>query len=427
MKTAVIAGGWALSVVGAFLVGSVTSDDAPERTGDADAEVDRLRGEVADLTGQLEQSADQRERADGGGRVRHAVSDTSKRAASTAAAARNAESDDEGEDVPTFTLATATSGAEASREFMAFAEVQLARGEAGHVAIMDAIADIWTNREMMEKLFGDETQAVRELYPWIKFLVHHEEEVVGLSDYVFRTMAEDPMAFEKLPDDDILEMFTEGVAIILPGVIDEERLSVFRGYARQILETPKNEQPKAVSGNRNEIERLLARFWAAPIDPMEALAQLKAGTVPVEQISRMLQLVPPEMLGELDVTALIVPLLKSGDRNVLRVLRGNPNLRIEVWKTDQAVGEGLATGKVTAWFLQSYFAAVGHKKWTDVRPFFDRALAAGGKSLAAAVQALSGHLRNDLKPDKAYIEDVLSRFRIDEGMATRLKAVYGIE
>ena len=45
---------------------------------------------------------------------------------------------------------------------------------------------------------------------------------------------------------------------------------------------------------------------------IEALERLKAGDVPAAQIARLLRMVPPEMVSELDVGALAAPLLRKG-------------------------------------------------------------------------------------------------------------------
>ncbi len=413
-----------MTAVAAFLVGGVMSEPASESADTDDrAEIEDLRTQVDELTDRLAAAEKKRERVSSAGRARHVSAEESK---DTNALAADTGPRTDGS-APTFSLADATSGPEASREFMAFAEAQLGRGEAGHVAIIDAMSDVWTNREMVEKLFGDQTQAVRQLYPWIKFLVQHEEQVVGLSDYVFRTMADNPKAFEKIPNGNVLEIFTEGVGILLPGVVDDEQLAVFRGYARKILETPKDKQPEAIASIRGDLKRLVSSFWAEPLDPVEALERLKSGAVPAAEVGRLLRMLPPDMLVGLDISTLIAPALREGNRDAVRVLSMNPDLQLDAWKTDQAVLDGLAKGSVQPWFLLSYFSAVGHKEWTDVRPFFDRALGGGEKSLNAAVQALSQYLPQKMRPDSIYIEDVLSRFAIETRMAARLKAVYGIE
>jgi hypothetical protein len=426
MKTIGIAGGWVLTIIAAFFVGGMLSGSEAPPESDSD-ETASLRETISELQAELDEARTPRERVEKTGRARAAVSESD---ASTTAAAATAPDDgaesEAAEGAPAFSLKDATSGAEASRAFMEFVDAQLGRGDKGHAAIMAAIGQVWEDRETMQQLFGDETQAIRELYPWLRFLVQRETDMVGLTDYVFRTMADAPNDFADLPDDDILEIFTEGIGALLPGAVDEETMNIFRAYAEKIMATPENEQPQVVRQNRKRIERLLASFWAAPVDPEEAFAKLKSGDVLPGEIPRLLAMVPPERRSELDLAALVLPLLKEGKHEAFSVLQSARDAGIDSWRTDQAVIEGMSSGKVRAWFLQSYFQSVGHREWSDVRAFFDRALAADEKARGLAVQALSRYLQPNLRPDRAYVEDLLTRYEFDERTVATLKATYKI-
>jgi hypothetical protein len=129
------------------------------------------------------------------------------------------------------------SAEDVSARLMAFVEQQLARGEAGTIPLLKAMAAI-EDSEVLRRLFAEEDAAVRHFYPWIRFLVEREDRVVNLTENVFRTMAESPQSLSWMEKDDALEIFTQGAAMLLPGIVSEERMATFRALAKKVLETP---------------------------------------------------------------------------------------------------------------------------------------------------------------------------------------------
>jgi len=69
-----------------------------------------------------------------------------------------------------------------------------------------------------------------------------DQQVVAMTETIYTTAAEDPVWFEGL-DGNTLELFTEGMAILLPGAVGEEQLERFRGYAGKILAMPRDSCP----------------------------------------------------------------------------------------------------------------------------------------------------------------------------------------
>jgi hypothetical protein len=430
MKPPLVAAICAVAVVAAFLVGRATSGaespaDAPSHGDDSV----RLAREVEDLKRKLDEERTHRPRGEGGrARAREETpqaDEASVESAPAAAPEANAAAD---AGPAAFSLEGVTSAADASKKFMAFAEAQLARGDAGFAAILQALDGVFKEKEKMQALFADEASAARELYPWVKFLVSHEAQVTDLNEYVFRTMAENPAAFASTSSPKSLEMFTEGLSFLMPGAVPEERLARLRGYAEKIMATPESSQPEAIRGNRSEIERLLSRFWMAPITAEQALEKLKAGDVPARDIVRYLRMVPPEAAALLDVTALVLPHLKQGNYDMLRWLGAPPLDHLDFSRLDPAVLEGIDAGKANWSQLATYVQRSGRKQWADLRPLFDRALAQGERTSAAALQVLgSGMLQPSMRPDRAYVESLLTRSDIPEATQKQLKAAYGIQ
>jgi hypothetical protein len=433
-----VVGGLAVGV--AFFAGRMTGGDGDggsATTTDAE-DAERFERRVEELTKQLaaerarraaSEPAAGRARAARGGAAgaAEAGADGESGAASPGATAA-ASAPSGGAAVPaTFTLEGVTSADEGSKRFMAFADAQLARGPEGYDAILDAMGTIYEERKAVEALFGDEATATRHLYPWIRFLVEREQPIVDLSEHLFRRMAEQPESFAELPSGKVLEPFSEGVGILLPGVVDEARLATFRGYAEKFLATPADQQPAALQNVRSDVERLLARFWAVPVSAEDALAKLKAGGVPARDIGRLVRAVPKDALATLDLTALVEPLLREGNQDVYGVLRSVPADRLDAARCDTAILAGLEAGRVQSHFIGTTLQQLGRRQWSDARSLFDRALGASETARNAAAEALVHYMGGSLRPDKAYVEDLLARGTLPERTAAMLRTTYGIK
>lgn len=422
MKPVWIALGWVVTLAGAFVLGGATAEStAPDPVPRDTAEVDRLRRKVTEL----EEKADAAKvRRDTGPQRREVVAAEAAPIPGALPEPEPVASPDSA--VGAFSLEGIDSPEEGSERLMAFLDAQFARGEAGFPAILEALGEIWQNREMVEGLFADEATATRFLYPWVKYLVEHEDHVLDFSEHLYKTMAENPGALARVPDDDVLEIFTEGVAILLPGAVPEERLARFREYGRKILETPETDQPQAVRQNRQEIERALAQFWAAPLTVEEALAKLRSGEVPPRELRRLLRLVPADALQGIDLTALLLPAISQGHNDVLRVLQQLPKDRLDLGRLDAAVEEAAASRSIHGWFLSSYLQSTGRTKWMEIRPFMDRIIGRGEGAAVVAVQALAQFLPQGSRPEKEYMADLLARGAVPDGFEDIVRKAYGL-
>jgi hypothetical protein len=308
---------------------------------------------------------------------------------------------------------------------MRFANQQLARGPDGYRALLLALGSVQEKEKELKRFFQDEAQASKLIYPWVKFLVDRDEKVLDLTEYVYKTMAEQPAVFEGM-DDNPLEVFTEGVAFILPGAVPPERMNRFRAYAQKILDTPKESQPKAIQGNRRDIERALSRIWSVPLSDEEAMAKLKQGGLDPGQAMTLLKSLKPEQLAGIDVTALLMPVVATGNYDVIRALRSMPKVPLDLPRLDSSVMQGMAQGAIASYFLPQYFDVTGREEWTQIQSFFDSALAGSEESRKQAAYALS-RLNSKMRPDKAYVEDVLRRYDLDDNTKSRLKRAYGLK
>ncbi len=414
---AAFAAGWSMS-------GARSSDGSPHEA----VETATLQREVDALHRQLADERARKARGEGT-RVRSRESEAEETTATVEAAAAGTitPAAAPGGEPAAFSLEGVTDAADASKKFMAFVEAQLARGDAGFAAILQALDSLWRDKEKMQALFADEGAASRQLYPWIKLLVERDAQVIDLTEYVFKKMAEDPKSFANTANPNELEIFTEGMGFLMPGAVPADRLARLRGYAEKMLATPESEQPEALRGNRNEIERLLARYWAEPITAEQALEKLKSGDVPPRELVKYLRMAPPDALALIDVTALVAPHVRQGNWDVLRWLGSPPLDHLDLARLDQAALEGVDSGKTNWPQLAQYAQRRGSKQWADVRPFIDRALAQGERTSAAALQVVaSGMLAGTLRPDKAYVETLLTRTDVPEAVQNQLKALYDL-
>lgn len=436
MKPMVVAILLAVVAGAAFLVGRSLAEGgagagAAGGEGPATERELALESQVEDLKSRLAEERSRRARGGDGGRARIAEAEASDALPAPppndlAGAAADAAAAPVDPAAP-FTLEGVSSAREASQRFMDFVEAQLGRGDAGFAAILDAVAAVWKDKQAIESLFSDEAAAARELYPWIKLMVQREPQMLDLNEYVFKTMAEKPQQFASFTDDNALEIFTEGFAFVLPGAIPEDRMARMRGYAKKILATPEGDQPKAVRGNRSEIERLLSRFWMEPITPEQALAKLRSGDVEPRELVRFLRMLPPDVAATLDVTALAAAQVRDGSWEVVRLLGTPPLDKLDVARLDAAALEALDASKMQGHMVGQYLQRTGRSNWADARAFVDRAAGQGERTQTAIVQALAFGMPQHLRPDKAYVEDLLTRVTVNDALKQQIRNNYGIK
>ena len=122
----------------------------------------------------------------------------------------------------------------------------------------------------IHRFVRDERQLMPLLYPWLKFAFENEKQIIDMMETLYKEAAQNPAYFEGM-DDDPFEMFTEGLAVLLPGAVDAERLAKFSGYVDDVLKRDPESLPKALKKNLSELRRNL-EMWAGPVSPDEMIA-----------------------------------------------------------------------------------------------------------------------------------------------------------
>lgn len=310
---------------------------------------------------------------------------------------------------------------ELSREFMAWVAVQLGRGKAGHLTILDKL-DALAADEQFRGLVRNERDLQPLMYGWIRFLVDRDRQVVDLSETVFETMAEKPMRFEKY-DDNTLEIFTEGFAYLLPSMVDQDRVAVFRKHAKRVLETPREEQSKAVSSNRGELERVLV-WLQPPLTPEQALAKFQAKEYSSErEMQHLVAQMKPEQLKQIDVDAALGPSISSGNYAAFRQLRYFQPQGRDLDRLDQRVVEGVRTGKLQRWHVSTYLRESGRRTFESAKGFVERGLAAGGKTADVYALSIIGYK----EVPKDWVVWCVERHDLREQTIRQLKGRFGIQ
>ena len=215
---------------------------------------------------------------------------------------------------------------EASRALMAYAEQKLKEGPEGHLELLETI-----DRELVEKRqawngLADPSDVSRQLYPWLRFMMEHDAEITEMTETVFATMASDPQRFADL-EPDTLEIFTEGMALFLPGAAPEETLDRMRTYAETIVEMHPDTIPHSIQAQQGDIERSL-EAWAPPIPREELLQRLSSGLETSRESTRLLRRMNAEQVAGLDPLDVFGKQLDRGDlgaAHYLHLFQLDPN------------------------------------------------------------------------------------------------------
>jgi hypothetical protein len=303
-------------------------------------------------------------------------------------------------------------------KLMAYARAKLAEGEKGHLELLKTL-DALIQEKKLEALFGSDESAARFFYPWIKFLVENDEQVAAFEETLFKTMAESPSDLEGI-DDDTLEPFTEGISMALPAVLSEERMERMRGWAATILQAKEGTLPKGIEQNRRDIQRALAS-WAPPVTPDEAAERLRSGAFQPHEALALLRRVPPEVLAEIDVAAIVGPHLESGDYQVFRVLSSLPLDKGTLAALDARVYR--SAEKREPWWIGQYAQSTGRRKWADARPFHEGGLRYGGGTTDAFAKGLS---QLSERPPKEFVVEVLETYTLTDATREWLRANFGL-
>jgi hypothetical protein len=320
----------------------------------------------------------------------------------------------------TIDLSAFASPEEAMGALMAWARARLAEGESGHLEILRMLERLQKDKAF-DRLFGDGPSSARYLYPWVRFLVENDGQVAALTETVFRTLAEEP---EKLGDmdDDAVEPFTEGVAMMLPAVVSEERMARLREWARRIAETPEGSQPKIVEQTRRDAARALAA-WTPAATPEQALELLKSGRLPPAEAVALLRRIPAEALSQIDLVAILGPVVEQMDWSVMRTLASLPLDRGTIAALDQRIYRSPALAK-NPWMIGQYLRHTGREKWADARPFVEAGLRYGG----ATTETIAGSLLQlSERPPTDFVREVVERYPLSDGVRQMLRANFGLD
>ena len=321
-----------------------------------------------------------------------------------------------------FSLEGIETAEDASKRFMAFADAKLHQGPEGHLELFRALDTLTQNTESFEHLFEDEATMMRLLYPWVKFLVERDQRVIGMAETLYKTAAENPSWFEGT-DDDTFEIFTEGLAVLLPGAVDAATLARFRGYVENVMAMPEGSLPKALRSNRGEFRRNL-KWWAPPLAQEEVLEQLQDASLPYTARLELLRRVDPKELAGVDLLGILVPALEAGDRRAVSLVGKLPVGAGDVPSLDQAFMVGAKAGKLRSWNIRSYLADTNRRKWSEAQPFIETGLNLGGRATDEFANAIAWL---EEKPDKDYVRSMIATYALSENTKRFLEQRCGLK
>lgn len=310
--------------------------------------------------------------------------------------------------------------ADLSSLFMRYAKRKLAEGPEGHKELFREM-DRLLQDQQLRQMFRDEQQMMPFAYPWVKFLVDHDQQVVAMMETIYRTAAEDPQWFQGL-DDDPMEMFAEGLAMLLPGVADEEQLARFRGYAERILAHPKEGLPRALERNLSDIQRDI-EWWSPAVRPEDLVKALNDAAVPAAKKIGLLRRADPAALRGVDVTSILASGIREGNQQAMH-LASRFRDSVNVATLDTAFLDAAASGSAAAHFIMSYASSTGRGTWETLRPFLDTGLGRGGKATEAFAQSL---IYSHVEVPREYVTTLIATYGLSEQVRTQLKKRYRIE
>jgi hypothetical protein len=320
-----------------------------------------------------------------------------------------------------FTLDGIGNVEEASNLFMTYMARKLEQGPEGHKELFRTISRLLSD-DSTRHLFRNEREFQPLLYPWVRFLVTREKQVVGMMETVYRTAAEEPAFFEGLGDDGF-EAFTEPISFMLPGAVDAETLARLRGHVEKILALPKESLPEALQRSLLGFKRNL-EWWSPPVPKEEILRRLADQSVPLDDRLALLRKLKQEDLAQVDLVGLAAEAIREGRRHPLWALHRIPMDGGNLQRLDRAFLDAAAAGKVNAWSVRKYLEATRRNKWVEAQPFIESGLAMGERSAVTFAESL---LDVAAPPDKEFVRDVLLRYRLPAATFKKLKRRFGLE
>ncbi len=259
---------------------------------------------------------------------------------------------------------------EVTRRMMAYAEQKLREGPDGYLELLDTF-----DREIMKKQallhqIGNGANATRQLYPWLRFFIEHESEMLEVTDTAYATMAADPNRFADF-DPATLELLTQGIATLLPGASSDDQLEVLRGHAQAILELPADQLPESVSRQLGNLERDLD-MWAPELTADEAVDRVSLGVTDGREARRLLSQIDSETLSTLDPVAVFGTQLERGDLGAIGYLGMFPLDPGAIATLDERLLTG-SGGTLDPYAIASYLGTTGRANPDAFNAFFARA------------------------------------------------------
>ena len=308
-----------------------------------------------------------------------------------------------------------------SAELMRYAKVKLHQGPEGQKELFKTINDLLADKQMA-RFVRDERQLMPLLYPWLRFGFDNEKQIIDMMETLYKEAAENPAYFEGM-DDDPFEAFTEGLAVLLPGAVDAERLAKFTGYVEAILKLDPESLPKGLKKNLGELRRNL-EMWAGPASPEEMLAQLHDPNVSDEIKLNLLRRIPRDQLRGIDVAGIISVALARGNFRAVQSIRGASLTASDHVVLDRAFMDGMSKTKNQWWQIRQYLQSTGRNKWDEMRPFIEEGLRRGGTLTNDFAQSLTW--LSD-RPSKEYVQAVIDGYDLPENVVNQLKQRYELE
>jgi hypothetical protein len=303
----------------------------------------------------------------------------------------------------------------------AHAAANLAGGKDAHRHLYRTL-DTLLKGKVLDQVFGDPSDGPRAIYPLARFLVERDAQVVEFAENVLRAAVDDPLFFEGT-EGKTLEVLTEGVGPILPGMVSDERLERMRGHVKAVLAQPADRQPKAVQDNRDGLQKLLEQ-WVPLLPSAEAAARLKTGTVTGREALGLLKRVRPEDRASLDLDRLLGPMLDEGDLGGLTVaVMAGADARALSSLDTRLIDASSRSGRLGEWHFGQWLIATGRPGWEAARGFLEQALRMGGSTADAAALAL---LALAPRPPAETVDSLLRSYTVNARVAQNVRASFGI-
>jgi|GEM_PF-5696881 len=419
----VVAGGWLLSVAGAYVAGRETAASdhgsdvgAPEAGGaggvGSSEEVSARPGSARASSGSPALTA-----APGAGRAGPA-----RAGGGEGSRLRRPEVVLVSAEEP-LDLDGATTIEELMSRLLAFAAAHLSGGPAEHKELYKELVKLMDREGKFHALLSSEEQALPLAYPTLRFVFDRDAQVVDMMETLLLTGAEQPAFFEGEERDDVLEMFVEGLGPLLPGAIGPERLERLRGYAKGILGQPEASQPKALRGIRSDLERVLA-YWMPPLSSAEAVARIKQGDVKGRELLSLLRRVDPKDRAQLDVAALLGVLLEEGDTPAMQELGGMDLQASDIAALDERLFDGVVKQRVSDWQMARWLTVTKRGGWPAAQAFVERGMRRGLPVSDAAALLLR---QLSPQPRPADVEQLLRSYTVSERIAGSVRAQFSLK